>query len=868
MNEQNDSQNLDANEKLNIIFKEILGFPCTSENINYYEELQTNFNTYTFGENILADNITQNPDFDINGTARNAEELGLRSSNFYDYSYNPLNKSQCSIVDDSTKTVRRFKFLILEQTFGTASSNYGASWFKTDSSRNNVLEDSLQYNYKLYYDNENDNALRLPYLYEVFTEKSLRQPFMSLRKLPFGPDGGNWIYNYKNGILFFSDFNNLKADIEGGIYNIDDNNKPVISVYKYIGRKNFNTYLNNSFNQLTNSVNNNLIKVFTYAVKLSHKMDNLIQLFNNNTNYSNKIFFDTTSQDFSTNTTALIDLSNSFYNTIIPTRDNTNILVTVNATLYCSYGANERITIQIWRDLSMIIENINIGSAKAMDGLTIPYNYTHLDENISSGLKKYFLKYKLESFNNQNHPKQGIINVRTSQSQGSSDILLREIIKMPSIVDFTIKLLFDSNMMFVTNTSNIIDLSNSFFNVINPCNSNYILVNINATITCSFAYNENITIQLWRDTTMIFENNNIGSINATGGFTFPYSITYLDENHNNDQKKYYLKYKLQKGGGNRNDGIVNVRTSTINGSGSSNFILQEYRNMSNNNINTSDISYSIVDAKTISTNLIDLSNIVYQTIDTCNDSNIIVSINVTLFCSYGYNETITIELWRDNTIIMRDSSLGTINTSGGLTFPYNVTYLDANVSNGIKKYYLKYKVDNNNSYGLQAQGLINIKTSELYGSPNILLREMSHGSPIYNKIFYDSASFTTTTSDLIDLSDSFFNTITLSNNNANIMININVALLCCFNHNETINIELWRDLSMIMQDSDLGIIIGTGGFTIPYNLTYLDTNVNSGTIKYYIKYKLKNNNSAKHMGLVNISYYNSIGSSSFFLRQI
>ena len=32
-------QNLDDSEKLNIIFKEILGFPSTSENINYYEEL-------------------------------------------------------------------------------------------------------------------------------------------------------------------------------------------------------------------------------------------------------------------------------------------------------------------------------------------------------------------------------------------------------------------------------------------------------------------------------------------------------------------------------------------------------------------------------------------------------------------------------------------------------------------------------------------------------------------------------------------------------------------------------------------------------------------------------------------------------------
>jgi len=105
-------------------------------------------------------------------------------------------------------------------------------------------------------------------------------------------------------------------------------------------------------------------------------------------------------------------------------------------------------------------------------------------------------------------------------------------------------------------------------------------------------------------------------------------------------------------------------------------------------------------------------------------SNIIISISVTLFCSYAYNETLTIELWRDNTIIMRDCSLGTINTSGGLTFPYNVTYLDANVSNGIKKYYLKYKLDHNNSNNIIEQGLINIKTSQIYGSPNILLREM------------------------------------------------------------------------------------------------------------------------------------------------
>lgn len=66
-----DTQNLDDSEKLNIIYKELLGFPSTSENINYYEELNTKFNTYTLGENILLEDITQYPDFDINGVIKN-----------------------------------------------------------------------------------------------------------------------------------------------------------------------------------------------------------------------------------------------------------------------------------------------------------------------------------------------------------------------------------------------------------------------------------------------------------------------------------------------------------------------------------------------------------------------------------------------------------------------------------------------------------------------------------------------------------------------------------------------------------------------------------------------------------------------------
>jgi hypothetical protein len=880
------STNLDDIEKLNIIFKEILGFPSTSENLQYYEEVQTNFNTYTLGENVLLENIIQKPDFDISGIARTASELGLLEADFYDYSYNPINKSICSIVDDSTGTIRRFTYLILEETPGTANIDSGASWYKLDNSRNNVVENSIQYNYKAYQDSERNNALTFPYKYEVFTQRSIGQSIIALRTLDFGPQGGNWIYNYKNGILFFSDVNNiLQKNANGGIYNINaTNNRPIISVYKYIGKKSISNLAQDVDGQIkdlykqTSIFKENFIKIFTYVQNLSHKITDVKDLFNNNinlnTNYSNKSIFSPTSA-FTTTSNGVIDLSNSFFNTISPINDNTNILVTVNAVLYCSYENNNRIKIQVWRDLSMIVDTSNIGSINATNGLVVPYSITYLDENINRNLKKYYLKYQLENSSSIN---QGIINVRTSQSQqeGSSDILLREIRRTPNYIDFinfSNKLLFNTSSITITNNE-FIDLSNIFFNTIRPCNNHFILVNINVSLLCGSAYQDNITVQLWNDTTMLLENKNIGSPAATGEFIFPYNITYLDENYDNSTKKYYLKYKLENGSDSITrtlGGIVNIRTPIVS-YGSSNIILQEYRNISYNSYNNKSATYTNVVSKTTSTELVDLSNVIFQTINSCNNSNIIVYINVTLICCKEYNETLTIELWRDNTLIMRDNKLGTqIGRSGFLNMPYNVTYLDEKVSNGPKKYYLKYKHDNNIS-SVSEYGIIDIKTSQIFGSPNILLNEITNSLAISNKQFFDVSYSITKTADLMDLSNSFFNTISLANQ-ANVMVNINVSLLCGYANKEKITIELWRDSTMLTRDIDLGTKIAAGGFIFPYNLTYLDTNVNSGIIKYYLKYKVSRDTNNPIInygdaGLVNIrTLENSYGSSCFFLRQ-
>ena len=116
-------------------------------------------------EAILLESVPQYPDFDINGIVKTANELGLQINNFVTYSQDDQNKSQCSIVDDSTGTVRRFKLLKLQQPYNTEPINYGASWYKLDSTSKNVLEDSLNYDYKAYYDISNGNSLVYPYLY-------------------------------------------------------------------------------------------------------------------------------------------------------------------------------------------------------------------------------------------------------------------------------------------------------------------------------------------------------------------------------------------------------------------------------------------------------------------------------------------------------------------------------------------------------------------------------------------------------------------------------------------------------------------------------------------------------------------------------
>ena len=56
--------------------------------------------------------------------------------------------------------------------------------------------------------------------------------------MPFGKFGGNWVVDFKSGILLFSDVDNFTNGIQtNSSFQISNSNKPVLSIYTYIGRK-------------------------------------------------------------------------------------------------------------------------------------------------------------------------------------------------------------------------------------------------------------------------------------------------------------------------------------------------------------------------------------------------------------------------------------------------------------------------------------------------------------------------------------------------------------------------------------------------------------------------------------------------------
>lgn len=188
------------------------------------------------------------------------------------------------------------------------------------------------------------------------------------------------------------------------------------------GDASFNGYVDISGTNVINSLDslNNMINAIDISLQMLENNQQTLR-----TNIVAKTTFDLSTNYLTTTTTDMQDLSNQFFSIITPDKESSWISVDINATLYCSYALEERITVELWRDMTRLSVNRLIGQVIATGGLSIPYHISYLDQILDTQDKRYYLKYQLE--NNDSQQPMGLININTQDISGSSMIILREI---------------------------------------------------------------------------------------------------------------------------------------------------------------------------------------------------------------------------------------------------------------------------------------------------------------------------------------------------------------------------------------------------------------------------------------------------------
>lgn len=233
-----DTAAFDTAEQANVLIKTAFGFPSTNENREWYEEIAVPFNNYFFGDEILVEEVPAEPDFNTNGTALTATEIGLTIDDFVNYTLT-TNLSECSIVEDSTRKVRRYKGLKLDSVLSGLNPNTGEymSYSKTAKETTNIVNkgtnlliNGLQMNYK-------QVGAYAPYKYDLYSTKT-GTAGNGLTKILLG--NGSWFIDLKSGVLLFNDI-----DVVSDLVNNTD--IPVLDpYYVYVGKKGLSDFVSST----------------------------------------------------------------------------------------------------------------------------------------------------------------------------------------------------------------------------------------------------------------------------------------------------------------------------------------------------------------------------------------------------------------------------------------------------------------------------------------------------------------------------------------------------------------------------------------------------------------------------------------------
>ena len=650
-----DTTYLDTSEKVDILLKQAFGFPSTSEKKQWYEETAVSYNNYLTGEDLFIDNIPFNPDFDNSGIVRNANEIKLESSNFISYNDDNNNKSLCSIVDDSTGTIRRFKNVILEQS-PALGSDVGASWLLFDSSNNNILSDAFQFNYKQY---KVGSTLYQPYLYTLYSEASI---FTSEPDLPFGQKGGNWFFDTKSGLIFFSDFVNFSNGIQNeSRYQISNTNKPVLTFYKYIGKKGI-SYINESINNIQQQINN--IDLSSLNIDLSslnidisldiindvkNDLSNLIFNFNDlSNNVNNKFLIIENSYNFLQNKLLNIDSSINKLNAIDISLQNYDISLTQliqDVRDICGSEFLEKI-----RNISGDIINLE-SSVISISGDLVNIINTINNLDISYVTDLSFNEYILS----QNNLINNIENNLLSNDERISELVL-----------------------------NFNELSNNIFNAlydisnIDICSNN---LDPYFTNQLNLLTSENILLK-----TDINYNRSLIQTNSINYDILENRIQVIDENI-----KYFNDYLKDISGSKINNNLINIINDISNSLNelNENFANQSILFKSDSLIANSNINYNTTKIYLIEDDLNKLNNKFTNLLKNVNDLDVSNILNV--------NSDILLNLYDENKFLKSDILLANNNNNYCQEKIDIIDDLIENINSSINKLYIKtnnYNINN------------------------------------------------------------------------------------------------------------------------------------------------------------------------------
>ncbi len=231
----------DNSEKIDILIKENFNVSSTNENTPWYLENNATFNTYVNGKDILLDEIPNSVNWSSSSflTASELSSIyGLTSNDFY---------SGGGVKVDSTGVLHKFIKLKLQPIPGTnitsVSTTTYFSYYHKNSNGINLLENSFQLNH-------GDGS---SFAYSMYSNAGIANNVSILQD----SNGGNWFFNFKNGIVFIPDPTKNSTMLS----NVNQNNLPYFTFVKYVGRKGIAKQISVVQNKttITNPENNQIV---------------------------------------------------------------------------------------------------------------------------------------------------------------------------------------------------------------------------------------------------------------------------------------------------------------------------------------------------------------------------------------------------------------------------------------------------------------------------------------------------------------------------------------------------------------------------------------------------------------------------------